>query len=184
PHNFPGYLAGLGIVACFVFGATDWIYIVLAALTLVSFALSLMRPDEMKIALISVSATVFCVIYVAFLAGFLIGVRMIADTPHTTNLAPKLLTMFFAMVIFTDTGAFYAGRNFGRHKLAPRISPGKTVEGFVGGLIAAIGAGALCKYTFFPEMNLLHAMILGALIGTIGPVGDLSQSMLKRGSRV
>ena len=184
PHPLPGYLAGLGIIACFVFGRIELLAPVLAALVICSFALSLMKPDEMKTSLVSVAATVLSVVYIALLAGFLVGVRMIADTPQTTKLASKLLTMFFAMVIFTDTGAFYTGKNFGRNKLAPRISPGKTVEGFIGGLLAAIGAGALCKYTFFPEINLIHALILGGLIGLIGPVGDLSESMLKRGSEV
>ncbi len=184
PHPLPGYLAGLGIIAVFVFGTIEEIIPVLAALVICSFALSLANPDDLKTALVSVSATVLSVAYIALLAGFLVGVRMLTDTPQTPKLASKLLTMFFAMVIFTDTGAFYAGRNFGRHKLAPRISPGKTIEGFIGGLLAAIGAGALCKYTFFPEINLLHALILGALIGLIGPVGDLAESMLKRGSDV
>jgi len=184
PHSIPGYLAGLCVIAAFVFGKIELIIPVLTALVIISFALSLMKPNDMKTALTSVAATILSVVYIALLAGFLVGVRMLADTPQTARLASKLLTMFFAMVIFTDTGAFYAGRNFGKHKLAPHISPGKTVEGFVGGLLAAIGAGALCKYTFFPEINLFHALALGGLIGLIGPVGDLSESLLKRGSDV
>src|SRR5688572_22677798 len=107
PHNFLGYLAGLAIAACFVSGKLEWLAAVLAALAMLSLARALTKPDEMKNALISVSATVFGVAYVALLAGFLISVRMIPDTSQTTRLAPKLLTMFFAMVIFTDTGAYY-----------------------------------------------------------------------------
>ncbi len=183
-HNFLGYIAGLAIVACFVFGKVEWIAAVMTALVMLSLTMSLTKPDEMKTALVSVSATVFGVAYVALLAGFLISVRMIQDTSLTTNLASKLLTMFFAMVIFTDTGAYYTGRSLGKNKLAPRISPGKTIEGFIGGLVAAIAAGPLCKYTFFPEMNLTHSLLLGALIGLVGPVGDLAESMLKRGSEV
>jgi phosphatidate cytidylyltransferase len=184
PHDFLGYVAGLGVVACFVFGRPELIALVLTALVLLSLASALTKPDDIKNALVSVSATVFGVAYVALLAGFLVSVRMISDTQQTMKLAPKLLTMFFAMVIFTDTGAYYTGRSLGKHKLAPRISPGKTIEGFFGGLIAAIGAGALCKYTFFPQLNLLHALLLGALIGLLGPVGDLAESLLKRGSEV
>jgi phosphatidate cytidylyltransferase len=125
------------------------------------------------------------VTYVALLAGFLVGVRMIEDPPHTAKLASKLLTTFFVLVIFTDTGAYAAGRTLGRdkrHRFAPRISPNKTVEGFIGGLVAAIGGAAACKYRFFPELNLIHGLILGGLIGLLGPIGDLVESMLKRGA--
>lgn len=183
-HHVAGYLAGGGVLAGFVFNRLDVAVAVITVLVIVSFAMQLAKPDELKTALASVAATVLGVVYVALLAGFLVGVRMIEDTPHTTKLASKLLTTFFAMVIFTDTGAYYAGRSLGRNKLAPRISPGKTIEGFIGGLVAAIAVGALCKYIFFPELNLIHALILGGLIGLIGPVGDLSESMLKRGSDV
>ncbi|MBI3654171.1 MAG: phosphatidate cytidylyltransferase [Acidobacteria bacterium] len=183
-HNFLGYLAGLALVAGFVFGKVEWLAAVLTALVMLSLACALMKPDDLKNALVSVAATLFGVAYVALLAGFLVRVRMIPDTAQTTQLAAKLLTMFFAMVVFTDTGAYYTGRSLGKNKLAPRISPGKTIEGFVGGLIAAIAAGPLCRWAFFHEMNLLHSLLLGALIGLVGPVGDLAESMLKRGSEV
>lgn len=183
-HDSLGYLAGLATSACFVFGKVGWIVAVVTTLVLLSLTFALTKPDELKNALVSVSATVFGVVYVGLLAGFLIGVRMIPDTGHTMKLAPKLLTLFFAMVMLTDTGAYYTGRSIGKHKLAPRISPGKTVEGFIGGLVAAMLAGPLCKYTFFPELDLTHSLLLGALIGLIGPVGDLAESMLKRGAEV
>jgi phosphatidate cytidylyltransferase len=182
-----GYVAALCVTACFVLGRPAWIVAVIAALTIASLAAALSRAEEMSKSLPSVSATVFGVIYVALLAGFLIGVRVMPDAlagqpiPH---LASKLLTMFFAMVMMTDTGAYYTGRSIGRHKLAPRVSPGKTIEGAVGGFITAIITGPLCKLIFFPEIPVLHAALLGAAIGIIGQIGDLAESMLKRGSDV
>ena len=106
---------------------------------------------------------------------------MTPDTPAASQLAPKLLTMFFAMVMMTDTGAYYTGRSLGRHKLAPRVSPGKTVEGSVGGFVAAVLTGPLCKLIFFPEIPVLHAATLGATIG-IWTVGDgrINQARLER----
>ncbi|HEX8090190.1 MAG TPA: phosphatidate cytidylyltransferase [Blastocatellia bacterium] len=182
PQIIPGYAAALLVVACFVYGEPIWVVAVISALAVVSLAAALARPDEMNKSLASVSATVFGVIYVALLASFLVGVRMI-QTPES-RLASKLLTMFFAMVMMTDTGAYYTGRSIGRHKLAPRVSPGKTVEGAVGGFITAIITGPLCRWIFFPEIGLLNAMALGATIGIFGQVGDLAESMLKRGSGV
>jgi phosphatidate cytidylyltransferase len=86
--------------------------------------------------------------------------------------------------MMTDTGAYYTGRTIGRHKLAPRVSPGKTIEGAIGGFVMAVVAGLLCKLVFFPEIPAAHALALGAVLGTIGQVGDLAESLLKRGSNV
>ena len=142
----------------------------------------------MNKSLASVAATVFGVIYVALPAGFLDrrAHDVSARSQHSTmpHLGAKLLTMFFAMVMMTDTGAYYTGRSIGRHKLAPRISPGKTIEGAVGGFITAIITGPLCRLIFFPEIPILHAVLLGAAIGIVGQVGDLAESMLKRGADV
>ncbi|HKQ08800.1 MAG TPA: phosphatidate cytidylyltransferase [Blastocatellia bacterium] len=183
----PGYVAGVLVLACFVADALAGIAAVLAALVIVSLTIELATAKDLSKTLGAVAVTLMGVIYVVMLAGYLVGVRMITDgltLPPVPHLAAKLLTMFFAMVMLTDTGAFYTGRSLGRHKLAPRISPGKTIEGAVGGLITAILVGPLCRYTFFPEIPLLHAMLLGAAIGVVGQVGDLAESMLKRGAQV
>jgi phosphatidate cytidylyltransferase len=187
PFAVCGYIAALCVVACFVFDSLVWISAVMIALAIVSLMIALSRPEEMNKSLASVAATVFGVVYVALLAGFLVGVRVMPDALANTtipHLSSKLLTMFFAMVMMTDTGAYYTGRSIGRHKLAPRISPGKTIEGAVGGFITAVITGPLCRLIFFPEIPLLHAALLGAAIGIIGQIGDLAESMLKRGADV
>jgi phosphatidate cytidylyltransferase len=78
-----------------------------------------------------------------------------------------------------DIAAFYAGRTFGRRRLAPRVSPGKTVEGAVAGLLASALAGAAGGPWFWPGHLLLGAGA-GALVGLAGQVGDLAESLLKR----
>ena len=187
PQTALGYAAALVIVASFVFEEPALTVAAVAGLSIWSLATATLRPDDMKTSLVSVSATVFGVIYVALLAGCLVGVRMITDTAPSTpvpHLASKLLTTFFAIVMMTDTGAYYTGRSIGRHKLAPRVSPGKTIEGAIGGFVMAIVVGFLCKLAFFPEIPAAHALALGATLGAIGQVGDLAESMLKRGSNV
>lgn len=187
PQAILGYLAGLAVIACFTFRRVDLIVAVMAALAIIALAVEVFRAEEMGKVLPSVAATVFGVIYIALLAGFLVGVRMIDDSaaaPAVPKLAAKLMTTFFAMVMMTDTGAYYTGRALGRHKLAPRVSPGKTIEGSVGGFITAAAAGIVCKYVFFPEAPLAHIAILGAIIGTVSQVGDLAESLLKRGAGV
>jgi phosphatidate cytidylyltransferase len=184
PWRIGGSAAAMGVVGSMVLSEPGLIVATLAALVLFSLGISLLRPDEQSRALASVSATVFGVIYVGLLASFMVGVRMIADTPTTPKLAAKLLTTFFAMVMMTDTGAYYTGRTLGRHKLAPRISPGKTIEGSIGGFITAILAGLVCRLVFFPQIPVVHVILLGGVIGIVSQIGDLAESMLKRGSEV
>ncbi|MFZ4628850.1 MAG: phosphatidate cytidylyltransferase, partial [Blastocatellia bacterium] len=82
-----------------------------------------------------------------------------------------------------DTGAYYTGRTLGRHKLAPRISPGKTWEGVAGGLLGNLVAVVVSRGTFFPELPLWEALPLALLMGGLGVTGDLCESMIKRGAR-
>ncbi len=79
-----------------------------------------------------------------------------------------------------DTGAYFAGRFFGRHKLFPRVSPNKTVEGALGGLLlSSLGSAALARATDLP-FSLWEALLLAAVLDVAGIVGDLAESMLKR----
>jgi phosphatidate cytidylyltransferase len=154
PISAAGYPAALLVVACFVWDQVGWIAAVIAGLAILALAAAIARPEEMNKALASVSSTVFGVIYTALLAGYLVGIRMTPDTGATPKLAAKLLTMFFAMVMMTDTGAYYTGRSIGRHKLAPRVSPGKTIEGSVGGfLTAALAASSHSSRRFRSRMR-------------------------------
>jgi phosphatidate cytidylyltransferase len=187
PQGVLGYAGSLLVVASFVYDEPRLMIAVLIALAICSLAAGVFKPDEIKQSLASVSSTVFGVIYIAVLAGCLAGVRMIPDTSMgsaTVHLSSKLITTFFAIVMMTDTGAYYTGRAIGRNKLAPKISPGKTIEGAIGGFAAAVASGPLCKLIFFHELPLAHALLLGAAIGIIGQSGDLAESMLKRSANV
>lgn len=185
PSHVPGFAAALLVLASFVLNRPEYCVPVIAALTITSLGAGLLHTDQMEKALISGSATVLGVLYVALLAGFLIGVRMLSDVETGIgHVAPKLITTFLAMVMLTDTGAYYTGRTLGKHKLSPKVSPGKTIEGAIGGLIAGILAGPLCRAIFFPEIPLIHSVILGAAVSVTGQIGDLVESMLKRGSQV
>ena len=187
PQVVTGFCAALVVIASFVFEEPLLTVAALIAVSIVTLVAAVFRPSELKESLVSVSSTIFGVIYVALLASCLVGVRMISDTRFATpvsHLASKALTMFFAIVILTDTGAYYTGRTIGRHKLAPRISPGKTIEGAIGGFVMAAMAGYVSKLTFFPEIPLAHCLVLGTIIGIVGQIGDLAESLLKRGSDV
>jgi phosphatidate cytidylyltransferase len=92
----------------------------------------------------------------------------------------RMWISFILVVIFAgDTGSFYCGKFFGKHKLT-QISPGKTWEGTIGGLIANIACAGLFGYVFFTSLSVISIMIVGIVLGISGQIGDLAESMLKR----
>jgi phosphatidate cytidylyltransferase len=129
----------------------------------------------------SVSGIVFeqvlSVIYIPLFLSFLVLIR---------NSTDGIVWIFFLLtVVFTgDTAAFYTGSYFGRHKLCPAVSPNKTIEGSVGGLAANVCLGALFKIFFFPQWQWHSSLLLFLCIGVAGQVGDLFESMLKRGGNI
>jgi phosphatidate cytidylyltransferase len=93
----------------------------------------------------------------------------------------KLLMMLFALIWINDAAAYFAGNFWGKRKLAPVISPSKTIEGFLGGVSATIILGIVLSF-FSPVINFKEGLILGIIIGFAAPAGDLAESALKRGA--
>ena len=92
----------------------------------------------------------------------------------------------FCLIILVwaaDTGAYFAGKNFGKHKLAPGISPGKTWEGWAGGALLALATGWAFGQ-FVPDIPLTHRLVAAGVVAVFGPLGDLAESMLKRSAGV
>ncbi|WP_162550135.1 phosphatidate cytidylyltransferase [Hymenobacter nivis] len=92
----------------------------------------------------------------------------------------------FCLIILVwaaDTGAYFAGKNFGKHKLAPSISPGKTWEGWAGGALLALITGWAFGQ-FVPDIPLTHRLVAAGVVAVFGPLGDLAESMLKRSAGV
>ena len=92
-----------------------------------------------------------------------------------------LLTLITAA---SDTGAYFAGTAFGRHKLCPAISPGKTIEGFVGGLASALLVTLLSGPLLFANINLSKLAVLSLLLSVFVVAGDLTESIFKRSNQV
>lgn len=89
--------------------------------------------------------------------------------------------LFPMLVIWAgDTGAYFAGRAFGRHKLAPKLSPKKTWEGAAGGALASVAGGFLAKALFLPELGPLEVVAFALPAAILGQIGDLTESSLKR----
>ena len=130
--------------------------------------------------LTGVGVTALGVMYVAFLGGFLVATRV--GFENVPGLSTHLLAYFFLVIFASDIGAYFAGRTLGKHKLAPTISPGKTVEGLIGGLVAAAAAAALATFWFFPTLPYQFSIPLAIVLAAVGVLGDLCESAMKRGS--
>jgi phosphatidate cytidylyltransferase len=79
-----------------------------------------------------------------------------------------------------DSSAYFFGKAYGKHKLYPEVSPKKSWEGAIAGLIGAIVSFTLLNYFFIPQFPILYSLIAGVLIGITGQIGDLAESQLKR----
>ena len=152
--------------------------LVLPGLTIAALAAAMLRGAPFENMIASTGATLLGVMYVALLGGHLVAVRM----GFQQQRAAHLLSFFFLVIMGSDTGAYYTGRAFGRYKLAPKISPGKTWEGAVGGMLASLLMAAVAHYWFFPELPLKLALPLAAVMNILGVLGDLTESALKRGA--
>ena len=183
PDTSAGFLGAIAIfVVSFFFGdiavnllLTQLVLIVLTAGVLIAAAL---RGTDFEKMIASAGATVLGVLYIALLGSHLLSIRM----GFTQLLSAHLLSFFFLILMGADAGAYYTGRAIGKHKLAPKISPGKTWEGVFGGLVAALAMAAVSHYWFFRELPLKWALPLALVMTIVGILGDLTESALKRGA--
>lgn len=137
-------------------------------------AVGMGNPDAARLR--EVTASLFPVAYLGVPLGALVEVR--AEAGREAVLA------LVAIIIASDTGQYYAGRTFGRHPLAPTISPKKTIEGAVGGFVAGTAAAVFIGRYWLPMIGVLELALLGAALVTLGIVGDLFESLLKRAAGV
>jgi len=180
PDRGLGYAAAL--VVLFAFQQQNAFLIVggLVLLLALTLALSLWTAERFETVLQESAVTVAGVLYIAVTLGFLILLRVSVEA----TMAARVLSLFFLVIFAGDTAAYYAGRAFGRRKLAPRVSPGKTIEGAIASVLGSEAAALGAKLWFFRELPLGHALALALVLNVIGQIGDLVESMLKRGANV
>ncbi|CAM5551000.1 MULTISPECIES: phosphatidate cytidylyltransferase [Streptomyces] len=158
------------VVAGYVRGAEGaWVAMALTALAVLVWRMTEPPEDYLR----DVTAGVFAAFYVPFLATF-VTMMLTADDG-----AWRVLT-FLLLTVVSDTGAYAVGWRFGRTKLAPRISPGKTREGLLGAVSFAMVAGALCMQFLIDDGHWWQGLLLGLAVAASATLGDLGESMIKR----
>ncbi|MFF4523407.1 phosphatidate cytidylyltransferase [Streptomyces bluensis] len=158
------------VVAGYVRGAEGaWAAMALTALAVLVWRMTEPPENYLK----DVTAGVFAAFYVPFLATF-VALMLAADD------GPWRVLTFLLLTVVSDTGAYAVGWRFGRHKLAPRISPGKTREGLLGAVAFAMVAGALCMQFLIDDGTWWQGLLLGLAVAASATLGDLGESMIKR----
>ncbi len=159
----------------------EWHLAGLLTVLLIAMLLAELRRGASKQTLVNTSATLLGTLYIGWLGSHVVALRelpQILRLPYAQGMSFALLPFFLAWTC--DTAAYLVGRAWGRHRLAPNVSPGKSVEGAVGGLVAAILASAVARVWFAPYLGLGQALILGLAVGVFAQLGDLVESLLKR----
>ncbi len=182
-----GYvLGGLVIISFYletVSRIPSLVVFILVAGFLTILGFEVLRSGSTGVHLSNVTVTFTGVIYTCATTGFIVLLRelpRISGAPREEGAAYLYLPFLITWV--ADTGAYFSGRKFGRIKLAPRVSPGKSLEGAVGGIITAALSAVLARYWFAPFLTTVQALILAILVATAGIFGDLAESLLKRDS--
>ncbi|MCX5584132.1 phosphatidate cytidylyltransferase [Streptomyces erythrochromogenes] len=158
------------VIAGYVRGAEGaWVAMALTVLALLVWRMTEPPEDYLK----DVTAGAFAAFYVPFLATF-VAMLLTADD------GPQRVITFLLLTVVSDTGAYAVGWRFGKTKLAPRISPGKTREGLFGAVAFAMVAGALCMEFLIDGGAWWQGLLLGLAVAVSATLGDLGESMIKR----
>jgi len=162
-RSIPPYLGG------------PYFWITLCVLAVIVVRLFSRRPVEG--ALEDIAVTLFGIVYAALLFSFQVAI-------HAGPPGKKWLVFLFLVIWASDIGAYYVGTAFGKHRLYEKISPKKSIEGLLGGILASVLVAVLCKLWLVPSLGFVEAAVLGAVLALVGTVGDLAESLIKRSAGV
>jgi phosphatidate cytidylyltransferase len=186
PHwksgTFAGLLLPIGTYLRLQTGRTaEWNLSALFTVLAGAILLAELRRGAGKQAVANIAATLLGVIYLGWFGSH---IELLRELPRAWRLPYALGASFailpFFLVWVCDTAAYAVGLAFGRTRLMPDVSPQKSVEGAVAGLLAAIGAAFVARAWFAPYLTAIDAAVLGTLVGVLGQLGDLVESLLKR----
>ncbi|NOZ77902.1 MAG: phosphatidate cytidylyltransferase [Acidobacteria bacterium] len=178
-RGVPLILLAVALAAAWT-GGSRWLLVALAAAILVVPTLQLLAPNRPDGALAGAAIALFTVAYIGLGAACLGWLRQWPPDPW----GERFILLFLATIWAGDSGAYYVGKGFGRHKMSPRISPNKTWEGLTGGIVTSFAAAALARTAFGLDLAWSHTFAVAAILAVAAPVGDLIESALKRDTRV
>jgi phosphatidate cytidylyltransferase len=156
-----------------------WVILTLVAAVLLTLTIGLRWPSEPKHFLSATAATIFGFMYVGFTLSWLVPLRF--SVPSGSR---NLALFLFLVIIFGDIFALFVGRAVGRTKLCPQISPKKTLEGSIGGLLGSLLVAWVFAHWFWQTEPMKNVILDAGVIAVVGQVGDLVESAIKRAGDV
>ncbi len=184
PYKAIGIISGLALSWYVFFQQGIYANFFLSIIFFLIMTLELVRKEK-GLAVYHISVTIFGVFYVAWLGSHLILLR---ELPHLKGLDYSLgfsfVIVVFALTWCYDAGAFFIGIKFGRHKIFPSISPGKTLEGVIGGVAFSIIGSLIARWVVAPYLTIVQTVGLALISSVVGQLGDLVESMIKRDVRI
>jgi phosphatidate cytidylyltransferase len=172
-----GYIVGLAVIVAAHIANSDSVLVVLALDLVIVGLLSMFLYQSNPSIVNVIPKQVQGIVYIPLLLSFLVSIRRDPD-------GMTWVFLLLAIIFAGDISAYYVGSNLGRHKLNPAISPGKTVEGAVGGLAGNLLVGSIGKFFFLPALSWGPAVLFFLAVGLAGQVGDLFESEFKRSSKI
>jgi phosphatidate cytidylyltransferase len=160
---------------------SEWNLGALLTVLIGAILLAELRRGAGKQAVANIASTLLGVVYIGWFGSHIALLRELPrpfHLPYSLGASFALLPFFLAWIC--DTAAYAVGLAWGRTRLMPDVSPQKSVEGAIAGLLAAVGAAFLARATFAPYLTAIDAAVLGVLVGVLGQLGDLVESLLKR----
>jgi phosphatidate cytidylyltransferase len=154
----------------------DWSPLALAFATLALFGVLLFTHEEQAEVPARAGRVALAWLYCGLLASTLVGLRVHGGTAW--------VVLAFVVTWANDTFAYFAGMLFGKHKLYEKVSPKKTWEGFAGGALGSVVGALVVRSALLPELPVPMAVLLGAGASVLGPMGDFTESLLKRAAGV
>jgi phosphatidate cytidylyltransferase len=171
PANLAGIVVLVALIAAAEFGEAKHVLMVLVAAFPVTFYLALLRPRRANVSW-AIAATMFGALWIGLAMVHAVFLR---ELPHGDGLLIDVLVATF----LGDTAAYFGGRWYGRRPLAPSISPNKTLEGLIAGVLG--GTAAFWFAGLYQDwLSGPHALLIGFLVAIAAPVGDLFESLVKR----
>ena len=169
----------LAWLLCFSSLKPNWLdlNLVISLAVVLPFLMAIVRRDPPS-AIPNISSALLGIMYV----GWLFGRHLILLRQMQHGL--QLIVLLISITWSGDIGAFLIGRRWGKHKLIPAISPGKSLEGYIAGIVFACATAMLIHIWLLQDVQLLHIIILGAMLTVVGQLGDLAESLLKRAANV
>lgn len=164
---------GTAVVLAASYGPGFWLTATLAALVMIGMTWIVLTRPDLERGLGDFGLIAVGVLYVGLLLPHFIWL-------HRLDGGPGWVAFVIAVGMAGDTGGYFVGRAFGRHRLIPRVSPGKTVEGAVGVLLGSTLGASLANLLFLRARPWSEVIALAIFLGVIGQLGDLSESVVKR----